>query len=91
MSGLLVRSAGPLAKVGFARRVPNMPATLIGHWVPRSFAPHGSIDHAIFLPLQELVLSFAVLRFDLCGWGDAGLSRGQGWPQATARGGAQRP
>ena len=55
MSGLFVRSFRPLAKVGFATPVPDMPAVSVGQWVLRSFARHGSIDHAMFLPLQELV------------------------------------
>jgi oligopeptide/dipeptide ABC transporter ATP-binding protein len=69
MSGLLMRSLRPLAKVGFATPVPIMPAVSVGQWVPRSFARQGSIDHAIFLPLQELVVAF--LRcFCRCGYAD---------------------
>ena len=52
----------PLAKVGFATPVPIMPAVSVGQWIPRSFARHGSIDHAIFLPLQELVFGVSPLR-----------------------------
>jgi hypothetical protein len=90
MSGLLLRALRPLAKMGFATPVPDMPAVSSGQWIPRSVVRHGSIDHAIFLPLQELVFLgvVAVLRCDLCGCGDAAANRGQGWPQATAFGGA---
>ena len=62
MSGLFVRSFRPLAKVGFATPVPDMPAVSVGQWVLRSFARHGSIDHAIFLPCKSLCSGIPRLR-----------------------------
>ena len=47
MSDLLMRRERPLAKMVFAKRVPNTTATSDGQWKARSVSPRGSTDQSI--------------------------------------------
>ena len=53
MSDLLMRRERPLAKMVFAKRVPNTTATSDGQWKARSVSPRGSIDQSIYSFLQD--------------------------------------